>query len=203
MASHTHISVTCTISKQTVCKNGETVFMSDEANIPASLVEVYKHFELNYTRFYKMDTLSKLGWLTSELLLKNNFNKEDYSPAEVGMVFVNANSSLDSDVKYMASVADIPSPALFVYTLPNIMIGEISIRNQFKGEAAFFISESFDTDFIERYVNNLFDNDVFKACICGWVDVLVNDYKAVLFLIEKGNGAIPFTAGNMNKYFND
>ncbi|WP_348052860.1 hypothetical protein [Mucilaginibacter sp.] len=167
------------------------------------LVDIYKHFELNYTRFYKMDRLSKLGWLTSELLLKESFDKEKYNPAEVGIVFANANSSLDSDVKYMSSVSDIPSPALFVYTLPNIMIGEISIRNHFKGEAAFFVSESFDATFMEQYINNLFYNDIFKACICGWVDVLGNDYKAVLFLVEKGNGIISFTTDNMNKYFND
>jgi len=198
MAANTHISATCSISKQSVSKNGKALFTGTEASMPGFLVEVYKHFKLNYTRFYKMDSLSKLGWLTSELLLKDNFDKEAYAPAEVGIVFANANSSLDSDVKYMASVADIPSPALFVYTLPNIMIGEISIRNQFKGEAAFFVSEKFDAAFIEQYVNNLFDNNIFKACICGWVDVLGNDYKATLFLVEKGNGAIPFTAGNMN-----
>ena len=203
MVSDTHISATCSIRNKAVCKNGETVFTSDEANIASFLVEIYKHFELNYTRFYKMDSLSKLGWLASELLLKDNFDKDKYSPAEVGIVFANANSSLDSDVKYMASVSDIPSPALFVYTLPNIMIGEISIRNQFKGEAAFFVFESFDAGFIEQYVNNLFNNDIFKVCICGWVDVLGNDYKTVLFLLEKGKGAIPFTADNMNKYFND
>ena len=30
-----------------------------------------------------------------------------------------------------------PSPALFVYTLPNIVTGEIAIRNKYYGETSF------------------------------------------------------------------
>lgn len=202
MAVQTHISATCTISKHTVRKNGETLFKGGEHDTQGFLVELYKHFQFGYSRFYKMDSLSKLGWLASEILLKGDPDKGNYLPEETGLVLANANSSLDSDLKYMASVGDIPSPALFVYTLPNIMIGEISIRNNFKGEAAFFVADSFDADFIEQYVSSLFDNDIFKRCICGWVDVLGDEYKAILFLVEKGEGAMPFTAENMNKVFN-
>ncbi len=150
-----------------------------------------------------MDNLSKLGWLTSELLLKH-FDKTLYKPEEVGLILSNANASLDSDRRYLNSVADIPSPALFVYTLPNIMTGEICIRNGFKGEDAFFISEQFDADFIAGYVQNLLDHDTLKACICGWVDVLGNDYKSALFLIEKQEGpnSIIFSRENMIQQFN-
>lgn len=169
--------------------------------MPEFLIEVYKHFELSYNRFYKMDSLSKLGWLASEILLTGTFNEKTYQPHQVSIVLSNANASLDSDQKYMASVADIPSPALFVYTLPNIVIGEICIRNSFKGETAFFVSENFDEDFIEQYVTNLFNNNSCQACICGWVDVAGNNYKAVLFLIEKGEGDIPFTVAHINNEF--
>ena len=86
-----------------------------------------------------MDNLSKLGWLASEVLLKNSFDKENYQPEEIGIVLANANSSLDKDIKYWESVQDMASPSLFVYTLPNIVIGEICIRNHFKGENALYI----------------------------------------------------------------
>jgi len=179
------------------------VFTHDASSPADFLLSVYQNFQLSYPKFYKMDVLSKLGWLASEVLLMDGFNKEAYHPAEVGVVLSNANSSLDSDLKYMKSVADIASPALFVYTLPNIMIAEISIRNGFKGEGAFFISEKFDAPFIKSYVNNLFSNSNIKCCICGWVDVLVNDYKAVLFLVEKvqKENALLFSENNMDSIF--
>ncbi|GAA4083769.1 hypothetical protein GCM10022392_00540 [Mucilaginibacter panaciglaebae] len=151
-----------------------------------------------------MDNLSKLGWLTVEVLLKDSGIKR-YKPEEIGLVLSNANASLDTDRKYMQSVTDIPSPALFVYTLPNIMIGEICIRNNFKGEDAFFIFEKFDAAFIEQYVNELLNNDVLQTCICGWVDVLKEDYKAVLFLVEKAEKAkaIPFSSKNLQTIFDN
>ncbi len=187
-----------------VYKNEVPVFENRGADLPAFMLSVYQHLELNYPKFYKMDNLSKLGLLATEVLLKGSSIK-DYQPENVGLILTNANASLDSDQKYMKSVADIPSPALFVYTLPNIMIGEICIRNNFKGEDAFFIFEKFDAAFIELYLDNLLTNNVLNACICGWVDVLGDDYKAVLFLVEKtvSDKPILFTKDNLANIFDN
>jgi hypothetical protein len=108
---------------------------------------------------------------------------------EVALVFSNAGSSLDTDKTYYASVEDksnyFPSPAVFVYTLPNIMMGEICIRNQFQGENAFFISEGFDADLLSDYSANLLSSGKAKAVIAGWVEIHENEWEASLFLIEK------------------
>ena len=194
------ITSSCLIVNSTVQKNGAVIFTNDMVAPADFLLSVYQNFQLNYPKFYKMDVLSKLGWLAAEVLLMDGFNRTAYAPTEVGIVLSNANSSLDSDLKYMKSVADIASPALFVYTLPNIMVAEIGIRYGFKGEVAFFISEKFDSAFIATYVSNLFSNNNIKCCICGWGDVLGNDYKATLFLVEKEQkeGAVLFSESNMD-----
>ena len=150
-----------------------------------------------------MDNLSKLGWLATEILLKDNFNAVACKAEEVGIVLSNANASLDTDIKYYETAKDIASPALFVYTLPNIVIGEISIRHHFKGENAFFISEKFDAEFIEQYVSGLLNNNILQCCICGWVELLEDQYKAVLFLVENEPGSPKklFTKENLNKIY--
>ncbi|MFL9484599.1 hypothetical protein ACI6Q2_17590 [Chitinophagaceae bacterium LWZ2-11] len=198
-----YITASCVISNQTVLKNGQSLFENNDADLQSFLLSTYNHFELNYPKFYKMDLLSKLGWLASEVLLKDSFPKDQYSPDEIGIVLSNTNSSLDSDIKYLASVQDFASPALFVYTLPNIVIGEICIRNKFKGENAFFVFDEFDVDFTAQYVNNLLEKGILKACICGWVEVLNNNYKVVLYLAEKEKRSegIPFTKENMKAIF--
>src|SRR5665647_3401105 len=200
-----YITSGCLISNHTVYKNGELLFVNKDADVPGFLLSVYKHFDINYSRFYKMDNLSKLGWLTSEILLKDSFKKENYRPEDIGLILSNANSSMDTDQKYMASVSDIPRSSLFVYTLPNIVTGEICIRNNFKGEDAFFVFDSFNADFIENYVSSLLDNNVLQACICGLIELLGNEYKAVLFLVEKlkSNEAVAFTKEQMNTIFED
>ena len=194
-----YITSSCRISNHTIYKNGEIIFEEKNISFVDFLLAAYTHFNLQYPRFYKMDSLSKLGWLASEIALKDSFQHENYKPEDVGIVLANANSSLDTDLKYLASTKDFASPSLFVYTLPNIVMGEICIRNKFKGENAFFIHEKFDADFIEQYVNNLVNNNILQACICGWVDVLHESYDALILLVEKKKTehAMPFAAENI------
>lgn len=185
MTGTPYISASCIISNNVVYKNGQVVFENKDTAAQDFLLSVYRHFDIKYPKFYKMDNLSKLGWLAAEILLQNSFDPATYKQENTGLVLANANSSLDTDIKYYETAKDIASPALFVYTLPNIMTGEICIRHNFKGENAFFVFEKFDADFMQVYVNNLFNNDTLQACICGWVELLENEYKTVLFLVGK------------------
>jgi len=203
LLAENHIISSCIIERGTVFKDGSMLFENKEADLADFLLSVYQHFQLNYPKFYKMDNLSKLGWLASEVLLKDSVQKDQYQPEEVGLVLANRNSSLDNDIKYFESAKEIASPSLFVYTLPNIVIGEICIRNNFKGEHSFYIQDTFDADFIAGQVDYLLDNNVLKVCICGWVDVLGQDYKAALYLVEKNqtDKSKPFSIKNINSIF--
>lgn len=168
------------------------------------LEHIYQEGTYAYPRFYKMDTLSKLGFLASEILLKG-IDLSQLKPEETGIILSNANASLDTDYKYYKSTKEIPSPALFVYTLPNIMIGEICIRRNFKGENAFFVSKSFDPGFLVNYVDYLINNNILRSCICGWVDLLHEDYKAMLVLVQRvpnnQSGSLLFDKENLEKLY--
>lgn len=204
MLAEKYITGSCTISKGITQKDEIKIFDHPGVKLPDLLLANYQHFVFNYPKFYKMDNLSKLGWLAGEVLLKD-FRKERYQPEEIGVVLANSSSSLDTDLKYYDTIQDIPSPSVFVYTLPNIVIGEICIRHKFKGEHAFFIQDTFNADFLEKQVNYLLDENILQACICGWVDVLDKEYKVVLFLVEKqGRASGPvFSAQQMNRIFNN
>jgi hypothetical protein len=198
-----YITSGCVISGNKVHKNGQQVFEEPASALPDFLASAYKHFAFQYPKFYKMDNLGKLGWLANEVLLDGGLDKEKYKPEDVGIVLSNSNASLDTDTRYYETVKDIPSPALFVYTLPNIVIGEISIKHKFKGENAFFISDEFDPAFIEQYVSDLMNNNILQACICGWVEVLKGQYKAALYLVEKekSGNSVTFTKENITKIY--
>jgi hypothetical protein len=162
----------------------------------------YKHFRFDYPKFYRMDGLSKLGWLATEILLGDGFIKS-YNPEDIGIVLANRSSSLDTDIKYFESVKAIASPALFVYTLPNIVIGEISIRHNLKGENTLFVSDHFNIDFTRDYVQDLFVEGSVESCICGWLEFFGNDIEADLYFVEKTkNGmSLPFTKENINTLY--
>jgi hypothetical protein len=196
----TSITASCLIARNKIIKNGQLIF-EYPGNAETLLNETYTHFEIAYPKFHKMDMLCKLGFLTAEILLKGTNHENKYTETETGLVLSNAHASLDVDLKYAKTIQSGASPALFVYTLPNIVIGEIAIRHHFKGENAFFVFKQFDGNFIEKYVNGLFENKLIKNCICGWVDILKEEYRALLFLVEAAGSenTMTFTAEKLNQ----
>jgi hypothetical protein len=194
------ITASCLIARNKIFKNGQLIFECP-GSAETLLNETYTHFETAYPKFYKMDMLCKLGFLATEILLKGTDHENKYGETETGLILSNKHASLDVDLKYAKTIHAGASPALFVYTLPNIVIGEIAIRHHFKGENAFFVFKQFDGNFITGYVNGLFGNKLIKNCICGWVDILKEDYRALLFLVEKDNpgNALTFAADNLNQ----
>src|SRR5580658_10472690 len=83
---------------------GVSGFERTRADLGGFLQSVYQYSGVNYPRFYKMDNLSKLGWLAAEILLQDGFQAGDYRAEEIGIVLANANASLDTDLKYFDTV---------------------------------------------------------------------------------------------------
>lgn len=196
----------CRISQNTISKNGKVLF--NNANEPFSQFadNAYRFFKMVYPKFHKMDNLSKLGLLTSDILLIDSNLHQKYTPFQTGVVLSNKNSSLDTDIKYFEQVKKgVASPAIFVYSLPNIVIGEICIRNGIKGENSFFISDHFNASQQVQYVNNLLETNVVKSCICGWVEFLGNTYDAFFYLVEKSEEkeGLPFNVQTIEDLFNN
>ncbi|MBN1416849.1 MAG: hypothetical protein JW973_17255 [Bacteroidales bacterium] len=167
----------------------KTVYQNEADSFDLFATAVYKYFEVQYPKFYKMDKLSKLGFLSAELLLRDKEISQKYAGHEVGIILMNAASSLDTDRHYQDTITDranyFPSPAVFVYTLPNIVIGEISIRHKLFGEGAFFIQEEFDPTFMVTYIKHLFDTGVIQCCLAGWVEVEGDNYESAVYFVEK------------------
>jgi hypothetical protein len=158
------------IEQQSVFIDGIMDYRHDSEDFGRISKGIYRHYGLDYPKFFKMSPLSRLGFLASELLLMN----QDLSvtdPSAVALYLANASSSLHTDAIYQASMADKPSPAVFVYTLPNIMIGEICIRNGFHGEGIFFIQEEYDKSFVQKYAENQLNAGTARICIAGWVEM--------------------------------
>jgi hypothetical protein len=145
----------------------------------------YEYLQIPYPRFFKMDNLCKVSFLAVEYLLKNKNWGEKYTAEKTGIIFSNANSSLDTDIRFHESMAEAASPALFVYTLPNIAIGEICIRHRIKGESACFVFDIFDFAFQADYINELADTGRIDACIGGWADFYDDRFEAFFYLVEK------------------
>jgi len=171
-------------------------------SVDTFLADAYEHLQVNYPKFYKMDNLSKAGVLGTEVLLKGRSLKDEYPPSKIAVVLSNASASLDTDLKYEASIKKIASPALFVYTLPNIAMGEICIRQGWKGENGFFVFDKFDPLFMASYVDQVLKEGA-DACLAGWVEILGERHNVFLYLVENKNGtnALPHTAAQLTELY--
>ncbi len=196
----------CRISNCQIHKNTNLIFKSDYQSFATFADECYTHFKLAYPKFHKMDKLSKLGWLCADILLNNTNLAIKYDPFKVGVVLSNKNSSLDTDIKYYNMLkTGVASPAVFVYSLPNIVIGEICIRHGIKGANTFFISERFNIPQQFQYVNHLLKSSEVDACIGGWVELLDDNYEAFFYLVEKSDitNGNEYTIKNIEALYNN
>lgn len=182
-----YIESSVLIRDNKVISGGKELFGSDSEDFSAFSKEVYKYFDTDYPKFFKMDNLSKLAFLGAEILLKNQSLNE--SDNDIALVLANRSSSLDTDYKYQQSITDkenfYPSPAVFVYTLPNICIGEISIRHKLYSENSFFIFEAFNPEFLTAYSAYLLKSGKSKKVLWGWVEYFQQEYKAFMCLVSE------------------
>jgi len=164
----------------------------------------YRHLKPSYNKFFKMDEISKLGFLAAEVLL-SNIELSTYKEEDVSIILSNSNSTLVTDKNHQETVDDynnfFPSPKVFVYTLPNIMIGEISIRHKLRGENTFFIVKNFNEELIVNHINSLFLTHKSKAFVGGWINQSENNYEAFLFWVSD-KGDIPFNAFEVKQLYN-
>lgn len=142
------------------------------------LVQLYKAHVGDYPKFYKMDALSRLGFMATELLVKSEREVTDVESRAV--VFFNAHSSLAVDRKYLESIADAddyyPSPSAFVYTLPNIVTGEVAIRHGYHGETSFYILSDHDDALMQQVLQATTADEQLQSIVAGWVDYIDADH---------------------------
>lgn len=183
-----YISSVCRIKNNVVTLNGQTLFADSQTNLLEFIKSAAQSLDLNYPKFYKMDNLSKLAYLAADILLKDQKLETD-SDHDIAIILSNKASSLDTDRKHQASIADAsnfyPSPSVFVYTLPNICIGEISIKHQLHSENCFFISETFNAEMLHFNAQYLLKHHKAEKVLCGWVDLDSQNYDAFLYLVEE------------------
>ncbi len=173
------------ISSEGLLVNGE-LRLEGHHTTTELLREAYQHLGISYPKYFKMDTLGKLGILGTEPFFKDGRLKENYGEDQIAILLANRSSSMESDVahfeKYSSGTA---SPAIFVYTLPNIVIGEICIRHQLFSESNFYIFEQFEASELLMQAQVLLSEAQCKACILGWVESFEEEFKAIFYLLEK------------------
>lgn len=183
----------CCLHTVTVTPNGATVdgrVADAEGTGTELLTSLYKKHVGGYAKFYKMDKLCRLGFVASELLLQEEGKERFVEREDRAVVLFNHSSSVDSDRKYEDSIADeenyFPSPSVFVYTLPNIVTGEIAMRNKYHGETSFYILLERDEKLMRQILSATLSDSMTDSVLGGWIDYADDGhFIAVMSIYER------------------
>lgn len=161
------------ISPTSVILDGRTIAVEQTGE--KMLVELYRRYVGDYPKFFKMDTLCRLGFIAAEMLI----GAENDVPSAI--ILANRSASIKDDRDYLATISEgkyYPSPALFVYTLPNIVTGEIAIRHHVQGETSFYILDT------PQQLDAIIAATPFESALAGWCECSTKDnFYAKLQLI--------------------
>jgi hypothetical protein len=196
------ITAYCRISETDCFLNGSLALSKDAQSGDSWFKQLYKELAVEYPKFYKMDLLAQAGFIGSELIKRVSGDLiHAYQDDEIALLFANSEASADTDVRFKETYlqSKTPSPSLFVYTLPNIVLGEIAIRNKWYGENMFAVLPKFTPDFYVQYGRILLSSGS-KAVLGGWLGILDGRIEVFIFLVEQGNRTgLPFTNENVIK----
>lgn len=163
--------------------------IDNEYVVSNDVLSLYQQAGLEYPKYFKMDHISKYGILAAEWMFKEYNWQHKYNETEIGIVLSDAFGSLDTDIEFQKTIQSgdnfFPSPAIFVYTLSNIVMGELCIRYKIKGENMFFLSETFDAALLQDYVTALLSKKQTKAVLTGWIDYINGQPEILILFVEQ------------------
>lgn len=197
----------CRITNQQVIVNGNLLleFSSEDKN--HWLIDIYNHFQFSYPKFYKMDKLCRAGFLAAELIMNDLGMINEEIKSDWAICCFNRSGSLDDDKTYQKTIQNpdefFPAPSVFVYTLANIVTGEIAIRHKLRGESAFYITERFNAKTIHETTTDLLTCGTAQYILGGWVEQGDEGTDVLLWAVGPSSDEtlLDFAENNLNKLY--
>ena len=184
-----HITHTVRLTEREVLVDGRQ--LRTEGQGMDMLKALYRTHVGDYPKFYKMDPLCRLGFLASELLLQAEAETEGLprftEREDRAVVLVGRSASVCADRAYQETIRSaeefFPSPAAFIYTLPNIVTGEIAMRNHYHGETTYLLQET-PAD-VRRLLTQVLRAPGTHSVLGGWIDIANTDtFSANMYIIN-------------------
>ena len=180
---------TCLFVKEDVEIKDVARYVLPQSELPfADFIRAeYKALNEQNMKFYKMSDLCKAAYIAVMRLLEQAEFEIDTQDNDVAVILANRSSSLETDIAHQIVLnqnkPEGTSPAIFVYTLPNVVAGEICIRHKIRGNNTFFIEDN-DSGLAEDYARLLLKTGKAHKAICGWCEKMGENWNVKLKLLS-------------------
>ena len=164
---------------------GGEVIAVPAGELDSDLANAWQALGVEYPRFHRADRLSRLTMLGATPFLQEGGILAGVDKEHIGLVLMTNTGSMDGDTRYNDQLrADgIASPALFVPTLPNIALGELTIQHKLYGAGLCLAMARPQLNALRIAI------DVLRAqgmhhFICGWADIFAAHANATFLAID-------------------
>ncbi|MBE6340090.1 MAG: beta-ACP synthase [Bacteroidales bacterium] len=174
----------CQIANGKLVVDGKEI-LNCNTDFDTFIREIYHQKNEPNLKFFKMDRLSKLGYMGAQYVIGKSSAHAVYEPTDTAIILYNHASSLDTDVQHMRDLAKgEASPATFVYTLPNIVLGEIAISCGVRGETTFFVcANAREEAQVTAYAKYLLTSHRYRNVLFGKCELLGENYNLNIHLL--------------------
>lgn len=198
MTANSYIHDVIVWNNQFITLNDKAVITLSGETITDYAVAAFRTLDTPYPKFFKMDILSKVVYTAVAMLVKEGHINADWLN-DTATCITTTHGCLDVDEKFEQSRSALASPALFVYTLPNIMLGEICIKHQFKGEQLCTIGGVNEALALYDYISLLLAENHAKQAIIGYADAYNDKINVQLAFISQQESSLPFEMDTYKK----
>jgi len=196
-----YINSAFSLKEDCIFWDGEIESMLAPTKLPAQLDAMYKKLVKDYPKYYRMDGMAKLVFILGDLLCERTGICEKYAGEDIAIALFNSSGSYPSDLIHSEAIKEGfagASPSNFVYTLPNVGVGELCIKRKITGETIFLIEDNFSEDRMSELAELYIGQKKCKAIIIGWVEPTQSEGNHLLLISEEESGlALPNTAENI------
>ncbi len=189
--SESYINYSLSIAKDGLYCNGAKELDLHEEGLIDKLDSIYDSQIKDYPKYYRMDGMAKLVFILGDLICTRTNICSDIDSSDIAFVMLNATGSFPSDSIHSNLIMegfDKASPSNFVYTLPNVGMGEVCIKWKITGEGLFLIEDAFSAKRICEIADLFLAQGKCKAIVIGWAEPTENEGNCIFLISNKGTG---------------
>lgn len=178
-----HLKHKAFLDHKSLTVNGVEVFKNeDQLSFTEWLTHLYRSLKMEYPKFFKMDKMCRGSLILMEVFLEKTSAIEPGVNEDLAFYFSNTSSSLETDLQFFNTIKNpaqfFPSPSVFVYTLPNIMIGELCLKHGWMGEGYFSIEPEFNPEKLEKEAAFIIETGKAERVLAGWAEINRDEDKS-------------------------
>ncbi len=180
------------------------LFAEPTGSPDTDLNNAWSSLGIELPRFPRMDRSSKLVAIGGSAFFIEGGALAGHSKDTIGMVIMGTHGSMDTDLKYQTQLdADNHAgPGMFVYTLPNIAMGEFSIQHGLHGSGLCLLNNALDLAQMREACEILLHEHGMESVICGWSDIFA-DQATATFMVVTERTLADRNSAELEKIFND